>query len=218
MSDSARHGDLMDGIYRQQRHIYDVTREYFLLGRDRLIEDLNPPEGGSVLEIACGTGRNLVRVGKKRPDARLYGFDISEEMLRTARASLARKGLATNVKLAQGDACGFDPVAMFGVPSFDRIFMSYCLSMIPDWQGALDEAARHLSPGGLLTVVDFGDQSELPGWFRSLLRNWLDRFHVTPRLGLEEAMARSAERIGGSSQVVSLKKDYCRYGLIALPG
>ena len=30
----------MDGIYRYQRYIYDATRKYFLLGRDRLIEDL----------------------------------------------------------------------------------------------------------------------------------------------------------------------------------
>ncbi|RUV53463.1 SAM-dependent methyltransferase, partial [Mesorhizobium sp. M5C.F.Ca.IN.020.14.1.1] len=33
----ARHAELMDGVYRWQRHIYDLTRKYYLLGRDRLI-------------------------------------------------------------------------------------------------------------------------------------------------------------------------------------
>ena len=43
--DAARH---MDRIYRYQRYIYDLTRKYYLLGRDRLIAGLNVPEGGSV--------------------------------------------------------------------------------------------------------------------------------------------------------------------------
>ena len=37
----------MDGTYRWQRHIYDITRKYYLLGRDGLIADLAPPSGGS---------------------------------------------------------------------------------------------------------------------------------------------------------------------------
>ena len=58
----ARHRDLMDRIYRHQRHIYDLTRKYYLLGRDELITALAPPGNGSVLEIGCGTGRNLLAV------------------------------------------------------------------------------------------------------------------------------------------------------------
>lgn len=34
-------GDLMDRIYATQRHIYDATRKFYLLGRDELIEDLS---------------------------------------------------------------------------------------------------------------------------------------------------------------------------------
>ena len=49
------HAALMDATYRRQRLVYDATRKYYLLGRDHLIERLDPPEGGAVLEIACGT-------------------------------------------------------------------------------------------------------------------------------------------------------------------
>ena len=76
---------LMDRLYRRQRHFYDVTRKYYLLGRDRLIEGLAPPPGSRVLEIGCGTARNLVAAAQAWPDAQFYGIDISAEMLATAR-------------------------------------------------------------------------------------------------------------------------------------
>ena len=57
------HAALMDSIYRGQKYIYDVTRKYYLFGRDDLIRGLNCASGDGVLEIACGTGRNLIAVG-----------------------------------------------------------------------------------------------------------------------------------------------------------
>ncbi|MES1179707.1 MAG: SAM-dependent methyltransferase, partial [Hyphomicrobium sp.] len=39
----------MDGMYRHQRYIYDLTRRYYLIGRDQMIADLSPPPGGTVL-------------------------------------------------------------------------------------------------------------------------------------------------------------------------
>ena len=65
----------MNRMYRWQRHIYDGTRRYYLLGRDRMIAGLQPVAGASVLEIGCGTGRNLVLA------ARLYpAHDFSASM------------------------------------------------------------------------------------------------------------------------------------------
>src|SRR5947199_9092708 len=96
----ANHAELMDGVYRWQRHIYDLTRKYYLLGRDRLIAGLDVPPEGTVLEVGCGTGRNLVLVARRYPKSRLYGLDISSEMLRSASASLARDGTGGRAKLA----------------------------------------------------------------------------------------------------------------------
>lgn len=56
---SEAHAGLMDGMYRYQRHIYDLTRKYYLLGRDKAIRSLGVPKGGTLLEVGCGTGRNL---------------------------------------------------------------------------------------------------------------------------------------------------------------
>ena len=176
----------MDSTYRRQRHIYDATRKYFLLGRDYLIQNLDPPPNARVLEIACGTGRNLALIGELFPDRRLYGLDISAEMLRSARARLRR-----SVFLANGDATSFDGAEVFGSSQFDRIVLSYSLSMIPDWEDTVRNAVRHLSPDGELHIVDFGSLDRFPGWFRRGLYAWLARFHVEPRLDLKATLSTS---------------------------
>jgi S-adenosylmethionine-diacylgycerolhomoserine-N-methlytransferase len=186
----------MDRQYRWQRHIYDVTRLPYLLGRDRLIHELDPPHGGDVLEIGCGTGRNLIHIARAYPGRACFGIDVSPAMLDTARRSISRAGLTDRIKLAQADAVTADPAALFGRPAFDRVMISYALSMIPPWRQALAHAATLLAPRGTLCVVDFGDQAALPGWFRMLLFRWLAWFHVSPRLDLRrelEQLARAAD-------------------------
>ncbi len=195
MSESlSRHSELMDGIYRYQRHIYDATRKYYLLGRDQMIKNLCPPKDGSVLEIGCGTGRNLVAVGQAYKDAKLYGFDISAEMLASARNSTSKWLPGRKVKLALGDATRFDPMELFGRSTFDRVFISYSLSMIPGWENALERAFRALAPGGQLHIVDFGNQQGLPSLFRIVLQKWLALFHVTPRENMEAVLSTLANR------------------------
>ncbi|WP_237713995.1 class I SAM-dependent methyltransferase [Novosphingobium sp. Rr 2-17] len=198
----------MDAIYKTQRHFYDLTRKYYLLGRDALIHDLAPPPGGSVLEIGCGTGRNLIVAAKRWPDARYYGIDISEAMLQTARANVAKAGLTERITLAQGDATAFETTTLFGVAAFDRIFQSYTLSMIPDWQGALREGAGKLTPGGRLDIVDFGQQEQLPGAFKTLLFAWLAQFDVTPRGELKRIASAIAHDAGLTTSFASLRKGY----------
>ena len=203
------HGRLMDDVYRYQRLFYDVTRKYYLLGRDHLIENMGVKAGDRVLEVACGTGRNLQAIGKHYPGAALFGLDISEQMLVSARKKLGKKA-----QLAQADACDFDPQALFQTALFDHIVFSYSLSMIPDWEGALAEAMRHLAPGGTLHVVDFHDQARLPAWFKKGLVNWLARFHVSPRVTLPDTLARMAERTGGAEHT-PLYRGYALYGRLS---
>src|ERR1700741_3776770 len=108
----------MDGVYRWQRHIYDLTRKYYLLGRDRLIDGLDVPQDGTVLELGCGTGPNIALPPRRYPGPRFFGLDISAEMLETANAAIAREGLSAKVSLARGDATDFDAKALFGIEHF----------------------------------------------------------------------------------------------------
>jgi len=208
--------ELMDRVYGRQRHIYDLTRKYFLLGRDHLIRELRPPPEGSVLEIGCGTGRNLIAAARVYPDARLFGLDISSAMLATARANIRHAGLDERITLALGDAVTFEPARLFGRSHFDRAFFSYSLSMIPAWREALSHALEVVvTPGGTVLAVDFGPQQRLPRWFRAALYAWLARFHVTPRADLETALHTEARYRGGASDCRPLYRGYAAFGTIA---
>jgi S-adenosylmethionine-diacylgycerolhomoserine-N-methlytransferase len=205
MSDAAA---LMDRMYRRQRHIYDLSRKFYLLGRDEAIGRLRPAPGEKVLEIACGTGRNLVKLADAYPEARLFGLDVSREMLATAAASTVRAGLASRIALAQADATAFDPQPLFGCTSFERVMISYALSMIPPWRDALAHALDVLAPGGSLHIVDFGDCGGLPGPFKAGLRRWLAAFDVTPRDDLASALEALAAERGLTCEVESWFRGY----------
>lgn len=187
------HGALMDDVYRHQRYIYDLTRKYYLFGRDRLIRELNLKPGERLIEVGCGTARNLIAIAQRYPQAKLYGLDASQEMLKTAEQAIARAGLSSKIKLIHAYAEDLTP-ALFGEEEpFDRAVFSYSLSMIPDWRQALRAASQAVAPDGRIHVVDFGDLSGLGRVFASLLRSWLRQFHVEPRVeilrGLESHIA-----------------------------
>src|SRR5260370_38674356 len=132
--------DRMNRMYRRQRHIYDGTRRYYLLGRDRLIARLQPAAGASVLEIGCGTGRNVVHAAGLYPDARFFGIDVSTEILTSAMSAISRRGLTNRIRVAHGDGTAFDPQALFGLRLFENVMISYSMSMSPDWARVLQAA------------------------------------------------------------------------------
>jgi S-adenosylmethionine-diacylgycerolhomoserine-N-methlytransferase len=202
----------MDAIYRRQRFIYDATRRYYLFGRDRMIAGLEPPKGGAVLEIGCGTGRNLIRAAHRYPEASFYGLDVSEEMLRSARASVARSGFGSRIVLAKGDATAFDPAKLFGPSSFDRVFVSYALSMIPEWRDVVRGAAASLSPDGKLVILDFGDFEGYPGLMRRVQLAWLARFSVKPVPSMDRKIGMLAEQVGLAAATERL---YGGYAILA---
>ncbi len=207
----------MNRMYRRQRHIYDGTRRYYLLGRDQLIAGLRPAAGASVLEIGCGTGRNLVLAARLHPDAQFFGLDVSTEMLTSAISAISRHGLTDRIRVAHGDGTAFDPQALFGVPSFDHVMIFYSLSMIPDWRRVLQAAASRLKPGGRLHIVDFGDQERLPDMARALLRRWLALFDVTPRDDLERELSAMADIAGANLKFERPFRGYAQCAVLTLP-
>jgi S-adenosylmethionine-diacylgycerolhomoserine-N-methlytransferase len=186
------HAALMDRVYRRQRYIYDFTRKYYLFGRDRLIRELDLRPGDRLVEVGCGTARNLIRIARRYPQARLFGLDASQEMLKTAADAIHRAGLETRIRLAHGYAEDLSP-AMFGqTEAFDACVFSYSLSMIPDWKQALRSASAALSAAGRIHIVDFGDLTGLSRAGRAILRAWLRLFHVTPRAELLHGFEQNA--------------------------
>jgi S-adenosylmethionine-diacylgycerolhomoserine-N-methlytransferase len=227
------HAAAMDRMYRMTRHVYDVTRRYYLLGRDRLLERVVTARNTATLEVGCGTARNLIKLAQRPEPGQLYGLDASHEMLETAATSIEKSlGIATSpsgsrsvtsmagqavagqagrepIVLRQGLAEQLDAQRMFGRDEpFDTIFFSYCLSMIPTWPGAIDAAMANLRPGGHLLIVDFWDQKDLPGVFAAGLKRWLAMFHVHYRPEVHDAIVDLGTSGRGTVQFESVARRY----------
>lgn len=211
---SMSHRQQMDGIYSFQRHIYDVSRKHYLLGRDRLISDLAPPDNGTVLELGCGTGRNLIIAANHHKNANFFGLDISGEMLKNAGKLIKKHNMSDRLTVQQGDATNFSSTELFSVEKFDRIYISYSLSMIPNWKDTLQQAFAYLSDKGSIHIVDFGQQTGMPKLFKFVLMNWLKRFHVTPRTELFDYITEQAEIHNRNFEFKKLYKDYCQYCVV----
>jgi S-adenosylmethionine-diacylgycerolhomoserine-N-methlytransferase len=204
--DDSRHQERMDRRYRRQRHVFDLSRKLILFGRERAIAALRLGDARSFLEIGCGTGRNLKLMAEAHPALRLAGTDISEEMLKSARAKLVRAQLDDRINLQQGDAA---------TPPIDgkaqRILMSYNLSMIPDWRRALAVAIETLEPAGILAIVDFGNFGGLPDWLAEVCIDTLSHQDAPPCLELPQELRRHA-----TSRALSVHHEYALAGLYQL--
>lgn len=145
-------GPDLAAYYRFHSKIYDATRWSFLFGRGGLISrvaNLPDPKPRRILEIGCGTGKNLVALRRRLPDAHLTGLDLSSQMLDVARRKVG--GEADKVSLlCKAYEAALEP------RSFDLIVASYTLTMInPGFEGVIAAAAEDLADGGRIAVVDF---------------------------------------------------------------
>jgi len=154
--------DSIHGYYAVHARIYDVTRWTFLFGRERILRRIATVSSPRrILEVGCGTGRNLQSLRRIFPQADITGIDLSADMLRIAR----RK--AGGVKLIQQP---YD--APLG-GNYDLVLFSYALSMFnPGWEQAIHAAKRDLAPGGMLAIVDFSHTRS------GAFRRWMGVNHV----------------------------------------
>lgn len=198
----------MDKMYRRQRYFYDLTRKYYLFGRDRLLAEINPKAGENILEIGCGTGRNLLILARKNPQVNFFGLDASAEMLKTARAGIEKKNIKNiNLQTALADDFSFDKT--FGLEKpFDVCFFSFSISMIPPWKAAIQNALNNLKPDGSFYIVDFYDQKALPAWFRNILKGWLRQFHVRFWSDLLPYLTDLEKQGAGKFSIESIYKSY----------
>ncbi len=133
-------------------------------------------------------------------------------MLSSARVSVARSGTRSRIILEKGDATSFDPAKLFGPARFDRVFISYSLSMIPEWRDVVRGAAACLSPKGQLVILDFGDFEGYPGLLRSAQLAWLARFSVRPIPSMDRKIGMLAELMGFTAKTDNL---YGGYAILA---
>ena len=127
---------------------YDRTNDLLSFGQDRawrkkVLAEVNPQAGQSVLDLAAGTGSSSVVFAK--PGVRVVAGDFSQGMLAVGR----RRHPEIEFVFADATALPFEK------NEFDAVTISFGLRNVVDTSKALREMLRVTKPGGRLVVCEF---------------------------------------------------------------
>jgi demethylmenaquinone methyltransferase/2-methoxy-6-polyprenyl-1,4-benzoquinol methylase len=174
-------------VYRRKAKHYDITSRLSPVPgypeqaqRRRAVRALALRPGATVIDVACGTGRNFAAIEAAiGPRGRIVGVDLTDAMLEQAERRVDRNGWR-NVELVQADAAEFHfPAAAHAIVS------TYALTQVPEAAEVIARGAAALTPGGRWVVLDLQLPAAAP---RSLLR--LGASLVRPFASIDEWLAR----------------------------
>ena len=136
-------------------------------GNPTALIDLKP--GETVLDLGSGGGIDVLLSAKRvGPNGKVYGLDMTDDMLALAREN-QRKAGANNVEFLKGT------IESIPLPdsSVDVIISNCVINLSVDKDAVLREAFRVLKPGGRFAVSDVVIRGEVPAEIRRSLELWV---------------------------------------------
>ena len=166
ISCAEKHAKNVAQYYRLHAPIYDVTRWSFLFGRKTLIDQIpSLPAQPNILEVGCGTGKNLIYLKQRFPDADITGIDLSTDMIGKAHKNITTPSINLK-KMRYGSG-------KLKEETYDLILLSYTLTMMgAEYSYIVSRIKNNLNANGYLAVVDF--HTSPFSWFRK----WMNVNHV----------------------------------------
>jgi ubiquinone/menaquinone biosynthesis C-methylase UbiE len=126
---------------------YDQSRRYSSLRESypQIVAEAQSQPFKTVLDIGCGTGSLLMMIHEGKKNAKLFGVDISEEMIRVAQAKL---GKAAALTVSDSEKLPFKS------GSFDLVLCTFSFHHHPNPTVVFKEMLRVLSPEGRIIMAD----------------------------------------------------------------
>ena len=136
-------------------------------GNPTALTQINP--GETVLDLGSGGGIDVLlsarRVG---PAGKVYGLDMTDEMLTLARENQQKAGVR-NVEFLKGE---IEDIPL-GDQVVDVIISNCVINLSSDKDRVLAEAFRVLRPGGRLAVSDVVVRGDVPAEIRHSVELWM---------------------------------------------
>jgi S-adenosylmethionine-diacylgycerolhomoserine-N-methlytransferase len=211
-------GARLEAFYRGQAKGYDDFRRRLLHGREEMMRALEVPEGAHLIDMGGGTGSNLEYLDEQwHRLSKVTLVDLCPPLLEVA-AERIRQQQWHKASTVLADATSYEP----SDGPVDVITFSYSLSMIPEWQRAVDRAHAILKPGGMIGIADFYISSPSPPperhkhsrFQRSFWPRWFGWDHVflspeyLPYLQNRFQIVRLEERLGRVPYLFGLRAPY----------
>ena len=185
--------DQTKAFYNKISHVYDLLSDRSEAPMRKAGQDLLKVQAGErILEIGFATGHSLAALAKAvGTKGEVFGLDLSDEMVKRAKTTLAKAGLLERATLRCGDAAKLP----YADGSMDGVFMSFTLELFdtPEISKVLLGCQRVLRPGGRIVVVGMskdGGRDPLIGvfeWTHQHFPNFLDCRPIYVREALEKA-------------------------------
>ena len=141
------HEDKLNQFYKSQAALYDAYRQNMLHGKTKLIPSIPFNNDDTLLILAGGTGDILDHMPYANKFKKIVLVDLCGELLKIAKE---KRGSIQNLDIVHHDATTF-----VSAEKFDKIIITYSLTMIPCWTTAIDIIKKNLKDGGYLGVSDF---------------------------------------------------------------
>jgi len=160
-------------FYNKISDFYDALADHSEAPvRAAAVDMLAATRGERILEIGSGTGHSLTAIGREvGPEGRVVAIDLSERMLKRARAHADASGLTHVARFICGDGLHL-PLRS---ECMDAVFMTFTLELFdtPEIPGVLDECRRVLKPRGRIVVAAMSKEG--PGGLMLELYEWSHR-------------------------------------------
>ncbi len=158
---------------------YDFLNHFLSLGvdkywRKKAISKLKGRSNNVILDIATGTADFAIEAMSLKPE-KIFGVDISTEMLEIGKKKILKKNLQNNIQLFEGDSEDL----IFEDNKFDAVTVAFGVRNFQNLEAGLEEMRRVLKPGGMVLILEFSQPKNF--LFKKLYNFYSSK--ITPGIG-----------------------------------